>query len=531
MNARWVGIGLVVGTLGLAAGPLAAQVKLTGGLTGYGEMYRRTGAGLGTRPDQTGRITANLTIDLLNGLFTVPLTALIASDGVQFRQQINQFGISPTYRSVTVHLGTFTPDYSRYTFTDAMLTGGGIAVRRPGFRFGVVAGRAQRAIVPDTGIFAPSVEAQFERFAFGGRVGVGSPEASYFDVSFFSAEDDRGSLDTAITNNFPVSPVRNLVLGMKGRLAFGGGRVTLDAEAANSRFDPNIAVSTTDVLAPAVSGKILYNTPAWSLGGTVEYLGAGFKTLGNSGLADDRLDYGVTGRAQLGGGRLQLSGMGGWRNDNQSNALDATTSQAIYNVTATWQPGAVFGVDVQAANNVNNSRAKDDTSSVKNITGQYGFTPHLVWRTGPAQHVLVFSANFQRSDNSTPGSVILADTRTIITLGTWTVSFPSSLAFTAVATRTRVEVDSTHTKVTTVQPGVSYTFAKKVQVSLQAQFMVTEHQSGGDDTEFFPIGQVRYAFARGQSLQLRTSVRHSETATFGSFEERVVTLTYSAMWR
>lgn len=517
----------------LAAAPvgLTGQVRVTGGLTATGGLYDRTGVAFTTpRPAQTGQIAANLTIDVLHGLFTVPLTALVSSDGVRFRQQINQVGISPTYRSVTVYLGSFTPEYSRYTLSDATLTGGGFLVHRPGFRFGAVAGRTQRAARPDsvTGMGDP----QFSRFAAGAQLGVGAHDASYLDVFFLSARDNRHSLDTTITSSFPVSPQEDRVFGAKGRAALLATRVTLEGEAATSTYDPDVDGSRPAVTSRAATGKLLYNRPTWSLGGTVEYLAAGFKTLGNSGLADDRVDYGLTGRAQLAGGRLQVTGMGGWRKDNLSDALDATTTQAIYNLTTSWQPSSSFGLDLQAANNVNDSRAKDDTSSIKNVTGQYALTPHLLWRTGAARHVLVLSANYQRSDNTTPGSISLVDTRTTTLLGTWTVSFPSTLSFTAVVTHTQVRLDTANTGVLTLQPGISYAFlAHRLQVGAQAQFTVVRNPSGGKDTEAFPLLQLRYAIAPGQTLQLRSSVRHHATAANGAFDERMMTLQYAASFR
>jgi hypothetical protein len=503
---------------------------VTGGLTAYGETYNRTGAGLAARPDQTGRINANLTIDFLNGLFTVPLTALIATDGVQFRQQINQFGISPTYRSLTVHLGTFVPQYSRYTFADAMLTGGGFDVNRPGFRAGAVAGRTRRRVQAGALPFVAFQDApQFERVAFGGHVGVGPRDRSFIELYVLAAADDKASLDTSITNNSAISAQENLVMGVTARLLVSP-RLIVDVDAATTRLDPNAAVSAADVTGRAASGKLVYDTPGWSLGGTVEYLGAGFQTFGNSGLVGDRVDVGITGRARFAGGKAQLTWMGGWRKDNLSDALDATTTQGIFNVSATLQPSATFGVTLQAANNVNDSRAKDDTSTLQHVTGQYGITPHLQWRTGAAQHVLVVAANYQSSDNLKSGSVGLIDTRTTTLLGTWTVTLPSALAFTFAVTHTTVDLDSAQTTVTTVQPGVGYTIAKKIQFSIQAQ-LTSVKTPAGRETETRPVGQVRYAFAQGQSLLLRANVRHHDSDVSGVFDERVVTLQYTASWR
>jgi hypothetical protein len=527
-GARWLTALAVAGTVPAV---LAGQIRVSGGLTATGDLYHRTGMSFtAPRPAQTGQLAADLTIDFLNGVFTVPLTALVSSDGVQFRQQINQLGLSPTYRSVTVYLGSFTPEYSRYTFTDATLLGGGFLVHRSAFRVGAVAGRAQRAVRPDSATLLG--DPQYARVAAGAQLGVGAHDASYLDLFFLTAKDDRHSLDTAVTNSFPLSPQEDRVFGAKGRAALVDTRVTLEGEAARSTYQAELGGTAPAVTSQAASGKLLYNAPTWGLGGTVEYLAAGFKTLGNSGLTDDRVDYGLTGRAQLAGGRLQLNGMGGWRKNNLSDALDATTTQAIYNLTGSWQPSAVFGLDLQAANTVNDSRAKDDTSSIRNVTGQYALTPHVLWRTGSAQHVLVLSATSQRSDNSTPGSIVLVDTRTTTLLGTWTVSFPSTLSLTAVATHTQVQLDTGRTTVLTLQPGVAYAFlAHKLQVAAQAQFSVVQNPSGGKDTEAFPLLQLRYAIAPGQTLQVRSSVRHHATAANGSFDERMVTVQYAASFR
>lgn len=516
---------------GAAGAPLRAQVRVTGGVTAYGESYHRTGVGLGARPDETGRVTANLTIDFLNGLFTVPLTALLATDGVQFRQQINQVGISPTYRSLTVHLGSFVPQYSRYTFADAMLTGAGFDVSRPTFRVGAVAGRTRRAVPAGALPFFSLQDApEFQRVSYGAHLGVGPRERSFVELYVLAAADDEGSLDTAVTNNFAVSAQENVVTGLMGRLVLGP-RLALDLEAAATRLDPNAAVPAPDVSGKAASGKIVYTAASWSLGGTVEYLDGGFRTFGNSGLVGDRVDAGLTGSARLAAGKAQVTWMGGWRRDNLSDALAATTTQAIFNVSAVVQPSPAFGVTLVAANNVNDSKAKNDTSTVQHVASQYGVTPHWQWRTGAAQHTLVVSANYQRSDNLKSGSAGLVDTKTSTFLGTWTVTFPSGLAVSLTGTRTQVDLDTSKTSVSTVQPGVAYTFARKVQVSLQAQLTNIDTPAGGSETEVRPVGQARYAFAQGQSVVLRVNARHHDSDVTGKFDERVVSLQYTASWR
>ena len=90
------------------------------------------------------------------------------------------------------------------------------------------------------------------------------------------------------------------------------------------------------------------------------------------------------------------------------------------------------------------------------------------------------------------------------------------------------------TNVNTVAPGVSYALlTQRLQLSLLVQFTTYEVPvTTGSSKEVFPLGQIRYSIARGQSVQFRSSVRHHEFAgAGGTFDERIFTLQYSASWR
>ena len=510
----------------VATTPVAAQISATGSFMAYGEAYEHTGSGSAARPVNTGRINANLTLSLFHGLVSAPLTALISTDQVSFRQQINQIGVSPTYKGVTFHAGWFNPTYSTYTIADATVLGGGIDVAPGRLRAGALYGRARKAVTPG---FNVTSQAQWARWMTGGHVGYGDLNGSFLDLFVVRTEDKAGGIDTVGVSFLP--PVEaTTVAGAKGQIGLAGQRVTLQVEAASARYTRQDTVSFTAVTAAAASGKLLYNAATWSFGVTSEYVGPGFTTLGNSGLAGDRLDVGLTGNAQLGGGKLSVRGMGGRRRNNLKDDLDATSTQAIYSVGGSWQPSTTFGVDWQVANNVNNNKAKDDTSSIKNITGVYNVTPHLSWRTGSVQHVLVVVGSIQRTQNTSPLSVTLLDTKTTLAVATWTAAFPSTLSFTATGTYTHVELDTLGaTTITTVTPGLGATlFARKVQVQVQAQFMHAENPGGQKETEVFPLAQLGYSVVPGQTLTLKSTVRHHTFTNTGSFDERIVSLQYSA---
>lgn len=519
-----------------AATPAATRwVSATGSVTALGELYHRDGIGTAARPDETGRITANLTLSFGNGLVAVPLTALIATDQVTFRQHINQFGISPRYRAVTFHAGHFAPSWSRYTLADRTLLGGGVEAAPGRFRVGAVVGQTRKAVAPDT--LAPTSSPEqtgFAQLAYAGRIGYGDPQGTSVDATMLHVWDDAESLDSAQAAITAGGAQTNTVFGLSGRLLALERKLLVEAQVAQSMYEREQAADAADPKALAAGVKLRYELGDWTVGGTVEYLGSAFRTLGNEALVGDRLDYGLTLGARLAGGRVSFSGLGGWRENNLDDDLAATTRQALYSLTATIQPAPAFGLDLQAANNINEHRPPSDSSAVRNVTGVLSVTPRFLWRTGSGQHVLVVMASQQQSKNSLPGAATLIDVTTRTYVGTWTLAFPSSLTFTATATRTEVELDTiSGTNVNTIAPGASYALlAQRLQISAQVQFTSYEVPvTTGSSKEVFPLGQIRYAIARGQSVLLKSSVRHHELAAGGTFDERIFTLQYSATWR
>ena len=306
-----------------------------------------------------------------------------------------------------------------------------------------------------------------------------------------------------------IAPERNTVVGFKGTASFDQQRGSLLVEGATSRAErqPGLPGAITNT-GNAGSAKLKYRAGKVTVGGTLEYVSPAFSSMGNAGLVPDHMDYGMTFAGNLSGGRVVFNAMTGWRQNNLAHDLVQTTRRAIYTIAGTLQPGAVFGLDLQLANNVNNSRAAMDTASLKNITGQYSISPRFIWRSGDIQHVLVLLGNRQTSDNSTNGALTIANTKTTTLVGTWIATFPSTLGLTLTGTRTAVAVDTLDaTVITTVAPGVQRAFLQqKLQLSLQLQLMHTAGSSVGSN-EVYPLAQLRYAVAPGQELEVRTSVR------------------------
>ncbi|GIV45866.1 MAG: hypothetical protein KatS3mg036_0684 [Ignavibacterium sp.] len=79
----------------LSAGFIKKNFNITGEIGAYGELYSITGQ-QARRPKSSGRIYFRPTLELF-GLLQIPFEFLISSEGSSARQNINQFGINPSW--------------------------------------------------------------------------------------------------------------------------------------------------------------------------------------------------------------------------------------------------------------------------------------------------------------------------------------------------------------------------------------------------------------------------------------------------
>lgn len=237
-------------------GLIQKNISITGEIGAYGELYSMQGQPE-RRPKSTGRIFFRPTLILFN-LIQIPFEFLISSEGSSARQNINQFGISPTWGWGTLHLGDFTEDYSQYTLSGINIRGGGLNLNPGNFRFSTSAGFTQRSVP------GGAQDGSFKRFLFAAKLGYGNKESSYVDFIFLRAKDEVGSLDQNARSITIISPNGNDVLEIGSLQSIrwnsfgisGGIKIELSRDGGNT-FEliadnqPNVSFYIWTVTAPA----------------------------------------------------------------------------------------------------------------------------------------------------------------------------------------------------------------------------------------------------------------------------------------
>src|SRR5690606_27639904 len=139
-----------------------------------------------------------------------PFSFSLSNQNSSFQQPFNQYGLHPTYKWITAHLGWASMNFSPYTLNGHLFLGAGVETT-PTDKWSIsgMYGRLQKAVVPDT---TAGVLAAYQRMGFGLKASYGTG-ADHVDIILFRAKDDAASIPN-IDLAGEVLPEENLVLSI-----------------------------------------------------------------------------------------------------------------------------------------------------------------------------------------------------------------------------------------------------------------------------------------------------------------------------
>ncbi len=152
----------------------------------------------------------------------------------------------------TVVLGVTYPSYSRLTLDGTALTGLQLECTPGIFYFAVAGGQVQTAVGASQSWTSAFEQAAYRRTLAAGRVGIGAKDDTHLFINAVYGADDAGSL-TRDSLHRPVTPQKNAVIGVDGRLFLFDDRLDIGGEVAYS-------VLTADIQAP---GPAESDIPSW----------------------------------------------------------------------------------------------------------------------------------------------------------------------------------------------------------------------------------------------------------------------------
>lgn len=397
----------------LSAGPLAGQdleqsvdqppVRLTSGFSLQTSFYSVSNIPYRRQPFNWN--VSGTPVLHLYGV-SLPFSFYLSNQQLAFQQPFNQFGVSPTYKWATAHLGYSSVRFSEYTLAGRRFLGGGTELNPGKFRFGFVYGRFQKAIEQDSqpqstpeGYLSGVATGAFNRMGYALKLGYGTDD-NYVDLLFLQAADDSSSLSNSLSLE-TLTPEKNSVLGIKHR--FSIGELFWESDAAISFYTRSAgaeAVDSTDIAPileplyklfdPKLSSQMLYaaNTQVGYSGQNVQSsiryrrISRDYKTMGAYYFQTDLEEIALQAGTSLFQRKMQVRGNIGFQRNNLSESRLHTTKRLIASLYTGAQVHRRLRLDATYSN-----------FGISQRPQQPGLSDSL--RIDQVQQSVQFSANYQ----------------------------------------------------------------------------------------------------------------------------------------
>lgn len=328
------------------------QLRISGSVNANGIGYGVSGIPARRAPFYW-LLSSNLTLSYWK--ITAPFSFTVSQQDQTFRypQPFNQFGISPTYKSITLHGGYRSLNFSEFTLAGTIFLGIGAEVAPPNGSVKVSAmyGRLAKARLAgglnDLEFGIPS----YERWGYGTKVTLGK-NGNEIDLILFRGRDDPSSLPDSSASKLNITPAENFVTGLNVRRAIGN-RISFAMEYALSAYtkdirDPEVKVDRFqysnylgNLFTPTVSsqfngafqGQINYKADVLQLNLKYRRLGPDYKTMGSPFMNNDFED--ITGgvATALFNNKLNISTNAGVQQNNLNHNQETRVKRFIGSVT------------------------------------------------------------------------------------------------------------------------------------------------------------------------------------------------------
>lgn len=456
----------------------------------------------------------------------VPLSFTYSEQQRSFSQPFNQFGMSPTYKWITVHGGYRNISFSPYTLAGHTLLGGGVELRPGKLRLGFMTGRLNRATTIDTttGALQPF---SFSRHGYAGKIGYGT-EARHIDLSFLSARDSEKGFK-GVADSSLVRPAANVVIGSEVKYTFGGKlfvfadaglsiytrdrHSTLNVELDSANHGLNflnrlIPVNGTSEYYLAYSGGLGYTAKTFGIKATYKHVDPNFQSMGAYFFQNDLRSISLSPSFNALQGKLRFSGSIGLQEDNRKQQKQATTRRIISMANLSWDIHEKFGVDANYTNFSTNSEPAVTLLQNKYLLTQtnnnVSVTPRLILVSQNYTHMVLLSYNLShlsdlnqetQSDNNIRSSIALLNYN--LGLNALGLSVNTGLNY----TDNRLSIGTVSNKGVTL--GLSKGFLKnKVMISNSNSWIISRMPQG--DSRILTLGgNAMYAPWKGHRINLR----------------------------
>lgn len=355
---------------------------------------------------------------------TMPFYFSFSQKNRDFRQPFNQFGVSPYYKWLRLHLGYRNISFSDFTLSNHTFLGVGVEAEPSVFRFGFVYGRFLKAIdQPLDTLAGEIITPTLARKGMALKVGVGTYN-NYVDLIFFKGKDDSTSVTTPMSLA-EVSAAENVVYGIKARQAFlkmfyfdidyGFSIYSSDVTAAEVNTEEyKVPGFVSSMITPRLSttflmaGKASLSMRLKALMLKVQYtrVEPDYQSMGSYFLNNDYENITIAPSWSMWKSKVRINASLGIQRNNLFDDKLSKTNRNINSVNVTFSPDPKFNLNVfytnYRINQERNSRLTLDTLKLEQFSDNLNVSSALNLGTKEIRHAIQGNINYQafRDDTS-----------------------------------------------------------------------------------------------------------------------------------
>ncbi len=359
----------------------------------------------------------------------IPFSFIIGKQQSNFVQPFNQFGLSPSYKWITLHAGYRNLTWSPLTLGGHTFLGAALELNPGKFRFGAMYGQLNKATVLDTTQSLYFSNFSYKRTGMAVRIGYGT-EKSFFDLITLKAKDDAGSLQPghkAIADSMGIAPAENLVTGYNMRLSLWKDHLVFESDGAFSLYTYDVnapaiqdsayekdverignitKVNISSEVYGAIQASIRYKTKNFSVRLQYRHIDPGYQSMGAYFLNNDLENYTIAPSFVLWKNKLRFSGSLGIQRDDLSNSKRAKSRKVIGSANLSADLSDRFGIDLGFSNYSINQTVKTirfaDSLKVVQSSRQFSIMPRYMIPGLTLSHTITLAANLSQAKELNP---------------------------------------------------------------------------------------------------------------------------------
>ncbi len=334
-----------------------------------------------------------------------------------FRHPFNQFGISPTYKWLTVHLGYRNMSFSEFTLNGFTFLGAGVEARPGKFRLGAVYGKFNQNSAYDLAM-ADSIP-KLTRTGWATKLGYGTDDR-FVDVSLLRIGDNPKNYVDSLAHYGQATPAQNLAIGLTSSFKitpklffnfdgsmsfFTNNRLLEESDSiANGklRFASNfITVNNTSEYHKALKTGFSYRfTPTLVSGFEYRRVDPGFQSMGSYFFNNDLEMYTFNQTASFLQNKINTRGSIGFQRDNLNGMKAKSAKRTIGSLSGNYAINQAWAVDALYSNFSTNQKAirsvTNDSLKISQVNHNLSLMPRFTKLSETSSQMVMLNLNWMK---------------------------------------------------------------------------------------------------------------------------------------